>query len=73
MIPSPEDSYYDAKQLAAALLRLSGIAARPSLVATFLYFEHLTEEQVAVRLGIGLLDVQQDWQIAKAWLDKEMP
>ena len=55
-----------------ALDQLERIDPRKRQIIEFRYFGGLTTEQVAELLGISPRTVMRDWQLAKAWLHREM-
>lgn len=55
-----------------ALERLAGMNDRQSRIVELRYFGGLTEEQVADTLGISSRTVRRDWNLARAWLYREL-
>jgi RNA polymerase sigma-70 factor, ECF subfamily len=51
-----------------ALDRLEKIDARQAKIVVMRYFGGLTEEEIALLLGISARTVKRDWVVAKAWL-----
>jgi RNA polymerase sigma-70 factor, ECF subfamily len=45
---------------------------RQSKIVELRYFGGLTEEQVAESLGISSRTVRRDWNLARAWLFREL-
>ena len=58
--------------LDAALARLEQIDARKSHIIVLRYFAGQTELEVAEILGVALRTVKRDWELAKAWLHREL-
>lgn len=54
------------------LTRLEKMDARLGKVTELLFFGGLTYDEAADVLGIGRATVTRDWQIARAWLRKEL-
>jgi RNA polymerase sigma factor (TIGR02999 family) len=55
-----------------ALNRLAAIDQRKSLVVELRYFGGLSVEEVAEVLGVAPITVMRDWNMAKAWLAREI-
>jgi RNA polymerase sigma factor (TIGR02999 family) len=55
-----------------ALSAFSRVAPRQAKVVELRYFGGLTEEEIVVALGISLRTVRRDWDLAKAWLLREL-
>jgi RNA polymerase sigma factor (TIGR02999 family) len=55
-----------------ALTAFSQLAPRQAKVVELRYFGGLTEEEVVVALEISPRTVRRDWDVAKAWLLREM-
>ena len=55
-----------------ALERLSAIDERKSKVVEFRYFGGLSVEETAEVLKISTITVTRDWNMAKAWLAREI-
>jgi RNA polymerase sigma-70 factor (ECF subfamily) len=55
-----------------ALDRLAEIAERAARVVEMRFFAGMTEEQIAVVLGVASRTVKRDWEFARAWLLGEM-
>jgi RNA polymerase sigma factor (TIGR02999 family) len=55
-----------------ALERLARMNERQSKIVELRYFGGLTEEQVAESLGISSRTVRRDWNLARAWLYREL-
>lgn len=62
----------DVIDLDDALNKLAEVDSRKSRVIELKFFGGLTEQEVAEVLGVPLRTVQRDWQLARAWLFKEM-
>jgi len=59
-------------ELHEALNRLSVIDARQVSIVEMRFFGGLTEEEIALLLGISSRTVKRDWAAAQAWLRAEM-
>jgi RNA polymerase sigma factor (TIGR02999 family) len=59
-------------QLHEALERLTRFDARKAQVVEMKYFGGLTAEEIALVLHISPQSVNRDWNLAKAWLVREM-
>jgi len=55
-----------------ALERLALLDERKSRVVELRYFGGLTVEETAEVLGVSIITVNRDWQLAKAWLSREV-
>jgi RNA polymerase sigma factor (TIGR02999 family) len=67
--PAPERSIV---ALDEALTAFSQLAARQAKVVELRYFGGLTEEEIVAVLKISPRTVRRDWDIAKAWLLREL-
>lgn len=54
------------------LTRLTSIDARQAKVVEMRFFAGLTEEEIAGSLGISERTVKRDWNMARAWLRREL-
>lgn len=55
-----------------ALTAFSQVAPRPAKVVELRYFGGLTEEEIVAALDISPRTVRRDWNLAKAWLSREL-
>jgi RNA polymerase sigma factor (TIGR02999 family) len=55
-----------------ALTALSQVAPRQAKVVELRYFGGLTEEEIVTALDISPRTVRRDWNLAKAWLSREL-
>jgi RNA polymerase sigma factor (TIGR02999 family) len=55
-----------------ALTRLAELSPRQCQIVELRYFGGLTEEQVAETLDISARTVRRDWNLARAWLYREL-
>jgi len=55
-----------------ALTAFSQVAPRQAKVVELRYFGGLTEEEIVAALNISLRTVRRDWDLAKAWLSREL-
>jgi RNA polymerase sigma factor (TIGR02999 family) len=55
-----------------ALTALAQVAPRQSKVVELRYFGGLTEEEIVVALNISVRTVRRDWDLARAWLMREL-
>jgi len=55
-----------------ALQRLAQMNERQSKIVEYRYFGGLTEEQIAETLEISSRTVRRDWNLARAWLYREL-
>jgi len=55
-----------------ALLELARIDERQSRIVELRFFGGLTNEEAAEVLGVSLSAVKRDWNVAKAWLTRQM-
>jgi RNA polymerase sigma factor (TIGR02999 family) len=55
-----------------ALTAFSELAPRQAKVVELRYFGGLTEEEIAAALKISPRTVRRDWDLARAWLVREL-
>ncbi len=55
-----------------ALTEFSRLAPRQAKVVELRYFGGLTEEEIAAAMKISLRTIRRDWDLAKAWLLREL-
>jgi len=55
-----------------ALRRLAALSERQAKVVELRYFAGASEREIADVLGISTPTVKRDWQVARAWLRKEL-
>jgi RNA polymerase sigma factor (TIGR02999 family) len=67
--PAPDQSIL---ALDEALTAFSHLAPRQARVVELRYFGGLTEEEIVVALDISPRTVRRDWDLAKAWLSREL-
>ena len=67
--PAPDRSILE---LDEALTAFSEVAPRQAKVVELRYFGGLTEEEIVVALKISERTVRRDWDLAKAWLLREL-
>jgi RNA polymerase sigma factor (TIGR02999 family) len=58
--------------LEEALQRLASMNQRHSQVVELRYFGGLTENEVAIVLGVSTRTIKREWRLAKAWLYAEL-
>ncbi len=69
MSPSPDRSIL---ALDDALRTFSQVAPRQAKVVELRYFGGLTEEEIVAALKISPRTVRRDWDLARAWLLREL-
>jgi RNA polymerase sigma factor (TIGR02999 family) len=62
----------DLAALDEAMERLAALDPRKVQVVEMRFFAGLSEEDVAAALGVSTRTVKRDWQIARAWLRREL-
>ena len=67
--PAPDRSILE---LDEALTAFSQVAPRQAKVVELRYFGGLNEEEIVVALNISPRTVRRDWDLAKAWLLREL-
>ena len=67
--PAPDRSILAVDE---ALTALSQVAPRQAKVVELRYFGGLTEEEIVAALDISPRTVRRDWDLAKAWLSREL-
>jgi len=55
-----------------ALTAFSSVAPRQAKVVELRYFGGLTEKEIVAALNISERTVRRDWELAKAWLSREL-
>ena len=70
--PGPAANPIDLLDIDRALDRLAKFDARMSSVVELRFFGGLTEAEIAETLAIPLRTVQREWNLARAWLLKEL-
>ena len=66
------DSEADVVALDEALKRLAEMNARQCQIVELRYFGGLTEDEIATTLNISTRTVRRDWNLARAWLFREL-
>ena len=67
--PAPDRSILAVDE---ALTAFSQLAPRQARVVELRYFGGLTEEEIVAALDISPRTVRRDWDLAKAWLSREL-
>ena len=67
-----EDRSLDVLAIDEALRRLAKMSERQARVVELRYFAGASEEEIAAALGVSTPTVKRDWQVARAWLRKEL-
>lgn len=67
-----EKSNVDLLALDEALMRLAAVDLRQSQIVELRFFSGLSIEETAAALGVSPATVKNDWNMAKAWLRREM-
>jgi RNA polymerase sigma factor (TIGR02999 family) len=62
----------DALSVHEALERLEAMHERQGKVVTYRFYGGLTDEEIAVVLGVSAPTVRRDWRVARAWLVREL-
>lgn len=70
--PIEEDSAIDALVLDATIERLKEFDERWHRVVMYRYYANRTIEETAAMLGVAPSTVKRDWQLARAWLLREI-
>ena len=68
----PERQNVDIVEVDQALIRLSRRDAQQGKIVEMRFFGGLTVEETAVALEISPATVKRDWNMAKAWLTREV-
>jgi RNA polymerase sigma-70 factor (ECF subfamily) len=55
-----------------ALTRLEKLAPRQSRIVELRYFTGLSVQETAIAMGLGVTTVKSDWNLARAWLRREL-
>ena len=66
------DEQADVIAIDEALDRLAQMNARQSRIVELRYFAGLTEDEIAETLDISTRTVRRDWNLARAWLYREL-
>jgi len=67
--PAPDRSILAVDE---ALTAFSQVAPRQARIVELRYFGGLTEEEIVAALDISPRTVRRDWNLAKAWLSREL-
>jgi RNA polymerase sigma factor (TIGR02999 family) len=67
-----EDHPEQALLLDAALTRLEGFDPKQAEIVELRFYSGLTEEEIALLLGISTRTVKREWRSAKLWLEAEL-
>ena len=67
-----EASLAELIMLDEAITRLSEFADRAGKVVTMRFFGGLKQDEIAAALNVAVPTVKRDWQVAKAWLSREL-
>jgi RNA polymerase sigma factor (TIGR02999 family) len=62
----------DVLEVDSALQRLAALDERQSRVVELRFFGGLSVEETAQVLGVGTATVKRDWNVARAWLHREL-
>jgi RNA polymerase sigma factor (TIGR02999 family) len=68
----PESSHSNLLELDGALKRLEALDPRKSRVVELRFFGGLSLEETAEALNVSPRTVKRDWQLARAWLYREL-
>jgi len=68
----PQTAHSQLLELDEALNRLAALDPRKSQVVELRFFGGLSEEETAETLKVSLRTVKRDWQLARAWLFREL-
>ena len=66
------DDQIDVVAIDEALMRLAELNQRQSKIVELRYFGGLTEEEIADTLDVSTRTVRRDWNLARAWLYREL-
>lgn len=69
---SSYESSVDLEALDQALMRLAEFDERQAKIVELKYFGGMTLEETAEVLGVSKVTVKRDWNIARAWLRRQM-
>jgi RNA polymerase sigma factor (TIGR02999 family) len=67
-----DDQKTDVLELDEALQRLTAMDARQGQIVELRFFAGLSVAEVAELLGVSKRTVEEDWTLAKAWLQREL-
>ena len=71
-IEAPMEKETDLVALDEALKNLAKLSLRQSQIVELRYFGGLSEEEIAETLKISTRTVRRDWNVARAWLYREL-
>ena len=71
-IETPSETVTDLVALDEALQNLAQMNERQSKIVELKYFGGLSEEEIGETLNVSYRTVRRDWNIAKAWLYREL-
>jgi RNA polymerase sigma factor (TIGR02999 family) len=68
----PAKPHLDFLELDLALNRLAELDSRQAQIVELRFFGGMTNEEIAVVLGVSVATVIRDWRVARAWLFDEL-
>jgi len=71
-VKATPENQTDVVDLDEALTKLAKMNPRHCHIVELKYFGGLTEEEIAETLGISVRTVRRDWNLARAWLYREL-
>jgi RNA polymerase sigma factor (TIGR02999 family) len=72
LLAAADDTNVDLVALDEAMAKLAKFDPQRERIVELRYFGGLTVEEAAKALGISRATAARDWQVAKAWLHREM-
>ena len=72
VMPAKNSDSIDILWLDEALTKLQAFDSRQAQIVELRFFVGLSNEEVAEALGISLATVKREWNMAKAWLRREL-
>jgi RNA polymerase sigma factor (TIGR02999 family) len=71
-VRSVEPDGVDVVAIDEALQRLAALNQRQCQIVELRYFGGLTEDEIAETLNVSTRTVRRDWNVARAWLYREL-
>ena len=72
LLAAADDTHVDLVALDEAMSRLATLDPQQEKIVELRYFGGLSLDEAAATLGISRATAARDWQVAKAWLHREL-
>jgi RNA polymerase sigma-70 factor (ECF subfamily) len=72
LTPSDRNRLFDILSIDEALTRLGQLSQRQARIVELRFFAGMNDDEIADALGVSTRTVRGDWQVARAWLRREL-